>query len=112
MTQTKQLCYFSIQSPFISAHTDTDTLTSSFDVAFVCQAFRLQEMEIMGIQCGSASAIYRLQEMGIMGTQWGSASAIYRLQEMGIMGTQWGSASAIYKTSRNGNTMGQCISYL
>jgi hypothetical protein len=29
VTEIKQLCYFSIQSPFISTHTDTDTLTSS-----------------------------------------------------------------------------------
>jgi len=29
LTEIKQLCYFSIQSPFISTHTDTDTLTSS-----------------------------------------------------------------------------------
>jgi hypothetical protein len=28
VTETKQLCYLSIQSPFISTHTDTDTLTS------------------------------------------------------------------------------------
>ena len=28
VTEIKQLCYFSIQSPFISTHTDTDTLTS------------------------------------------------------------------------------------
>jgi len=25
--EIKQLCYFSVQSPFISTHTDTDTLT-------------------------------------------------------------------------------------
>ena len=86
VTQTKQLCYFSIQSPFISAHTDTDTLTSPFGVAFVCQAFRLQEMGIMGTQWGSASAIYRLQEMGIMGIQWGCASAIYSLSESLLLG--------------------------
>ena len=28
VTETKQLCYFSIQSPFISTHSDTDILTS------------------------------------------------------------------------------------
>jgi len=28
VTEIKQLCYFSVQSPFISTHTDTDTLTS------------------------------------------------------------------------------------
>ena len=29
VTEIKQLCYFSIYSPFISTHTDADTLTSS-----------------------------------------------------------------------------------
>ena len=50
VTQIKQVCCFSIQSPFISTHTDTDTLTSPqmalyipsqhfpFGSAFVCQA--------------------------------------------------------------------------
>ena len=28
LTEIKQLRYFSIESPFISTHTDTDTLTS------------------------------------------------------------------------------------
>jgi len=28
VTEIKQICYFSIQSPFISTHTDTDILTS------------------------------------------------------------------------------------
>jgi hypothetical protein len=28
VTEINQLCYFSIQSPFISTHTDTDILTS------------------------------------------------------------------------------------
>ena len=28
VTEIKQFCCFSIQSPFISTHTDTDTLTS------------------------------------------------------------------------------------
>jgi len=35
VTEIKQLCYFSIQSPFISTHTDIDTLTSPQMVLYI-----------------------------------------------------------------------------
>ena len=38
VTEIKQLCYFSIQSPFISTHTDRDTLTSLYVALYILRS--------------------------------------------------------------------------
>ena len=54
MSQIKQLCYFSIQSPFISTHTYTDTLTSqqmalyiSLAEFFICRGFCMSGRKLL-----------------------------------------------------------------
>ena len=63
MTDIKQFCYFSVQSPFISTHTHTDTLTSPQMVLYRPRSiFRLAQLLYVRPETSGPTLIYRVSQ--------------------------------------------------